>query len=430
MDSQFPRPTVPPVPGSFFSRRGPLALLLLGSITLVTGHTTPSVAAKPETGIRPFTIQIDQAVLDDLQRRLELTRFPDQVEDAGWAYGANLGYMRKLVSYWRNNYDWRKHERSLNTLHHFKTRIDGLDLHFVHERSRHKNAFPLVLVHGWPGSFCEFQKIVGMLTDPTAHGGKAEDAFHVVIPSLPGFGFSDRPRTRGWNNTRMAETIAKLMKRLGYTRYGSQGGDWGASISSWLGRNDSEHCVGIHLNFVSGRSARNASKPYEGLTADEIRRVRDRSRFMTNEGGYNQIQSTKPQTLGFGLNDSPAGLAAWIIEKFRTWSDCDGDLDSRYTKDELLTNVMTYWVTQTITSSTRIYYETRHFPARGRRGRVAVPVGCAIFPHEIVYAPRRWVETRYNVTHWTKMPRGGHFAAMEEPKLLAEDIRAFFGTIR
>jgi len=407
----------------------PARVALAGAL-LAMLPVSPAAAKEPAPGIRPFTIKIEQAVLDDLDQRLSRTRFPDQVKDARWDYGADLAYMRTLVNYWRTDFDWRAQERALNKLHHYKTSIDGLDIHFVHERSRHKDAMPLVLVHGWPGSFVGFQKVIGPLTDPTAHGGKAQDAFHVVVPSLPGFGFSDRPRVKGWNNTRMAETLGKLMQRLGYDRYGAQGGDWGASISAWLGRNDSDHCLGVHLNFVTGGAPRNAANPYEGLTPKEVSRIRERRRFMANEGGYSNIQGTKPQTLGFGLNDSPAGLAAWIIEKFRTWSDCGGDVERSFTRDELLTNVMIYWVTQSITSSTRIYYETRHSPARGKRGRVEVPVGCAIFPKELVYAPRRWANTRYNVTHWTDMPRGGHFAAMEEPGLLVDDIRTFFATVR
>lgn len=389
----------------------------------------PVFAQDPAAGIRPFTIRIEDSVLRDLEQRLSRTRFPDQIEDAGWRYGTELGYLKELVEYWRTRYDWRGQERQLNKLDQFKTEIEGLDVHFVHQRSKHVGAMPIVLVHGWPGSFVEFAKILGPLTDPVAHGGKAEDAFHVVIPSLPGFGFSDRPRVKGFNNGRMARTFAKLMERLGYERYGAQGGDWGASISAWLGRNDAEHCVGIHLNFVSGGRPSSGGDAAD-LTPAEEERVRQKRQFMRYETGYSQIQGTKPQTLGYGLNDSPAGLAAWIVEKFRTWSDCEGDVESQFTKDELLTNIMIYWVTRSITSSTRVYYETRHSPVQGSRGRVEVPVGCAIFPEELVYAPRKWAAARYNITHWSEMPRGGHFAAMEEPELLVEDIRKFFRRLR
>jgi len=417
-------------PVSIHSLRG----LCLLAVVLVFGgddRSGPAVqAGEPEPAVRPFRIQVDQAVLEDLGRRLRLTRYPNRIADSNWADGTDLGYLKELVRYWQTEYDWRAQEKALNRWSHFKTNIDGMDLHFIHQRSRHKDALPLMLVHGWPGSFVEFQKVIGPLTDPTAHGGKAEDAFHVIIPSLPGFGFSDAPRTRGWNNDRMAEMFGKLMTRLGYKRYGTQGGDWGASISAWLGRNHPGQCIGVHLNFVMAGAPRGGDRQFEGLKPQEIARIRERRAFMANETGYSQIQGTKPQTLGYGLNDSPAGLAAWIVEKFRTWSDCDGDVEKQFTKDELLNNVMVYWVTGSITSSTRIYYETRHSPGRGKRGRVEVPVGCAIFPKELVYAPRRWAERRFNVTHWTDMPRGGHFAAMEEPKLLVDDIRAFFATVR
>jgi len=380
--------------------------------------------------IVPFTINVEKSVVEDLERRLARTRFPDQIDGAGWDYGTDLAYLKTLVEYWRTAYDWRARERELNKLQHYKTRLDGLDIHFVHQRSKHEDGFPLLLLHGWPGSFYEFHKIVGPLTDPESHGGTASDAFHLVIPSLPGFGFSDAPRERGWNNGRMAQTMAKLMARLGYKRYGAQGGDWGASISAWLGQNDADHCAGIHLNFVYGGEPPGAQDRYAGLTEREKQRISERSEFMSNERGYSQIQGTKPQTLGYGLNDSPAGLAAWIVEKFRTWSDSNGNVESRFTQDELLTNVMIYWVTGSITSSTRIYYETRHSPSPGSRGRVEVPVGCAIFPRELVYVPRKWAEARFNVTQWTEMPRGGHFAAMEEPELLVEDIRKFFRQLR
>jgi pimeloyl-ACP methyl ester carboxylesterase len=338
--------------------------------------------------------------------------------------------MKELVDYWRTGYDWRKQERALNNLDHFKTKIDGLDMHFIHVRSKHEHALPLVITHGWPGSFYEFYKIIGPLTDPVAYGGRAEDAFHVVIPSLPGFGFSDKPAETGWSNGRMAHTISRLMQRLGYDRYGAQGGDWGSSVSAWLGRNDAERCIAIHLNFVTAGPPTNVDNPLAKLSPDQALRLRERQQWAAEEFAYNQIQGTRPQTLGYGLNDSPAGLAAWIVEKFRAWSDCDGDVERQFTKDELLTNVMIYWVSESIASSTRVYYESRHSPGPGKAGRVEVPVGCAIFPKEIVYAPREWVEQQLNVTHWTEMPAGGHFAALEEPELLVQDVREFFRTVR
>lgn len=407
-----------------------IATMLLLVAPLGAQNATPDEdESSGEFSIEPFEIRIPDAVIADLEERIDRTRWPDQIEDSGWDYGTDMSYLRELVRYWRTDYDWRAEERKLNRFDHFKTEIDGLNIHFIHQRSKEPNARPLVITHGWPGSVYEFVKIIGPLTDPTAYGGRAEDAFHVICPSLPGFGFSDPPREPGYNFGRMGEIIAELMARLGYDRYGAQGGDWGSAISSWLGQNDAEHVMGIHLNFVMGGPPSSAN-PNEGLTAEEIERVRATRSFMADERGYSQIQGSKPQTLSYGLNDSPVGLAAWIVEKFRTWSDCDGDVESSFTKDELLTNIMLYWTTQSIGSSTRVYYETNNAPIPGGRGRVTVPVGCAIFPKELVYAPRRWAETRYNVTQWTEMPRGGHFAALEEPELLVEDIRSFFRSLR
>ncbi len=383
--------------------------------------------SEEDVSIRPFEIHVDESVLRDLNERLARTRFPDQIENSGWKYGTDHTYLKELVQYWRTKYDWRKHEKRLNRFDHFKTKIDGLDIHFIHQRSKHASAMPLVITHGWPGSVYEFSKIIGPLTDPTAHGGKAEDAFHVICPSMPGYGFSDKPREGGYSVARVGETVAKLMKRLGYDRYGAQGGDWGAGVSAWLGEKDAKHVTGIHLNFVSVGSPR-VAKPNEGVPEKELRRMRQRQVELRNYWGYAQIQGTRPQTLGYGLNDSPAGLAAWIVEKFYAWSDCHGDIEKSFTKDELLTNVMIYWVTETITSSTRLYYESRNHPSA--RGRVEVPTGVALFPKELVLPPRKWAEARYNIKQWTEMPRGGHFAAMEEPELLVKDIRKFFRKVR
>ncbi|HEY8432056.1 MAG TPA: epoxide hydrolase [Sandaracinaceae bacterium] len=381
--------------------------------------------------IEPFRIEVPDATLSDLRERLARTRFPDQIEGAGWTYGTELGYLRELVAYWRDHYDWRRHEALLNGFPHFSTTIDGHRVRFLHVRSPHEDAFPLIITHGWPGSIFEFHKIIGPLTDPTRHGGRAEDAFHVVCPSIPGYGFSEPPRTPGWDARRMAEVNAKLMARLGYARYGAQGGDWGAIISTQNALVDRAHCAGIHLNMVVAFPPPGASDPMEGLDDYEKESLAGFAQFQKEETGYQQIQGTKPQTLGYALNDSPAGLAAWIVEKFRTWSDCDGDVEKRFTKDELLTNVMIYWVTQSITSSTRLYYETMH---SGRFGpaseRVETPTGCAIFPKELYRAPRKWAEAAYDVRQWTRMPRGGHFAALEEPELLVEDVRSFFRLVR
>ncbi len=376
--------------------------------------------------IERYRIHVDDGVLEDLQRRLAATRFPDQIEGTDWDYGAEIGYVQGLVAYWRDKFDWRAQEAKLNELDHFRTTIDGQSIHFVHARSRHENAFPVVISHGWPGTIVEFLEVIGPLTDPEAHGGRAEDAFHVICPSLPGYGFSEPTRTRGWDVKRMASAFAVLMARLGYSRYGAQGGDWGALITTWLGLLDPDHVAGIHLNMPLA-----AAQSDVELTEKEQADLADLAAFQENETGYQRIQGSKPQTLGVGLNDSPAGLAAWIVEKFRTWSDCGGDVESVYTRDQLLTNIAVYWLTQTITSSTRLYYEVFKNPDIGfNTGRVEVPTGVARFPKEILRFPRAWVEKQYNVTHWTDMPRGGHFAAMEQPALFTEDLRDFFATVR
>jgi pimeloyl-ACP methyl ester carboxylesterase len=376
-----------------------------------------------------FEIHVDESVLDDLRERLARTRFPGQLDDAGWDYGTELSYLQELCAYWRERFDWRARERALNALPQFRTVIEGLNLHFVHARSPHPGAFPLLLTHGWPGSFFEFNKIVEPLTRPEVHGGRIEDAFHVVAPSLPGYGWSEAPRERGFDARRIAAVEAQLMRELGYARYGAQGGDWGAIVTSWLGATD-PHVAAIHLNMVLAGPPPGEAQPEAGLDREELSDLADLARFRRDEVGYQQIQATRPQTLSYGLSDSPAGLAAWIVEKFRSWSDCDGDVEKRFSKDELLTNVMIYWASGSIASSMRLYYEMRAAGADAVPPRVEVPTGCAVFPREIYRAPRRWAEQRYRITRWTRMPRGGHFAALEEPTLLVEDLRTFFREVR
>ena len=386
----------------------------------------PSTARAQATGdaVVPFRIQVSDAVLRDLKDRLARTRFPTEIDASGWDYGTNLAYLKELVAYWQTRFDWRAQERRLNQLPQFKTVIDGTEVHFVHKRSSHAAATPLVLIHGWPGSFLEFTKVIGPLTEPTKFGGAPDNAFHVVAVSLPGYGFSGKPRGRGMGTRQMAQTIATLMARLGYTRYGAQGGDWGGAIVRQLGLVDPTHLVGLHSNMcVAG--APPGPNPNDGVPAEELKRVQAAQARSATELGYFQIQSTKPMTVGFGLNDSPAGLAAWIVEKFRTWSDSNGDVETRFTKDELLANVTLYWVTETAPSSVRLYFENRIDP--GLLGRVEVPFACARFPREIfAVVPRKWLEAQYNLVQLTDMPRGGHFAAMEEPMLLVDDVRTFF----
>jgi pimeloyl-ACP methyl ester carboxylesterase len=409
-----------------------IVLVTVLSVSAVTGSVFAQRGSAPavnrQEAIVPFKVQVPDAVLADLKQRLARTRFPGEIAGSNWDYGTNLGYLKELVTYWRDTFDWRAAERRLNQFDQFTTTIDGLEIHFIHQRSKNPNALALAVTHGWPGSVVEFAKIIGPLTEPTAHGGTASDAFHVVAISLPGFGFSGKPTERGYSPERIAGIIAKLMARLGYTKYGLQGGDWGSSISRFAALNDASHVAGLHLNFCLAGPPAGAQDPNEGVTPAELERTRARSTFFDTERGYFLEQSTKPQTVGYGLDDSPAGLAAWIVEKFRSWSDSDGNVEKSFTKDELLTNITLYWVTQSATSSARIYYENQR--AKPPQGRVQVPTACAVFPKEISIAPRRWVEAQYNLTRWTEMPRGGHFAAMEEPGLLVDDLRTFFRTLR
>jgi pimeloyl-ACP methyl ester carboxylesterase len=362
-----------------------------------------------------FEIHVDDGVLDDLRARLAATRFPDQIDGTGWEYGTPVDYVRELVEYWRDSYDWRAQEARLNELEHFRTEIDGQSIHFIHARSPREDAFPILMIHGWPGSIVEFLDVIPKLTDD----------FHLVVPSLPGYGFSAPTTARGWDPTRAGRAFIELMSNLGYERYGAQGGDWGAQVATMIGVLDPEHCAAVHLNMTL---ARRPDEPVE-LSDEEQADLAAMQQFIREESAYAQLQGTKPQTLGVGLNDSPAGLLAWIVEKFRTWSDCDGHPENVFTKDQLLTNVMLYWVTGTITSSTRLYWERQH-SGEGQPPFVDVPTGIARYPKEIIRFPRSWVERRYNVTRWEVMPRGGHFAAMEQPDLFADDVRAFFQTVR
>jgi len=379
--------------------------------------------------VERFKANVDQAVLDDLRERLERTRFPGQLDDAQWSYGTELGYLRELVDYWINDFDWRAVEARLNSFDHYTALVDGRRQHFIHQRSQHDDAMPLVLTHGWPGSVLEFMDVIGPLTDPTAHGGQGADAFHVVCPAIPGYGFSEAPAQAGFDIRQVGACNAELMEGLGYSRYGAQGGDWGAIATSWMGLDDSEHCAGLHLNMVV--AAPPEGDDMQGLSDRENEGLAAMAEFMEEGAGYQAIQGTRPQTLGYGLNDSPAGLAAWIVEKFHAWSDCDGRVENRFSKDQLLANITLYWVTGSITSSTRLYCETRR---AGRFGplpeKIKVPTGCAIFPRELFRPPRRWADAAYNVVHWSEMDSGGHFAAMEEPAALVEDMRTFFRQLR
>ena len=381
--------------------------------------------------VRPFTIAVENSVLDDLRQRLADTRWPDEIPNTGWDYGSNLTYIKELVDYWRTDFDWRAQEAELNAFNHFKSEVDGLDIHFIHEKGKGPNPIPLIITHGWPSCFFEMTKIIPLLADPASHGGDAADSFDVVAPSLPGFGFSDHAQDRGMEVQRVAGMWNKLMtQNLGYPKFGAQGGDIGSGVTARLGFAHSDTLYGIHLTSITRPT------PYLGpgskpVTDAEQALITQRDKWFQDEGGYNHIQGTKPQTLAYGLNDSPVGLAAWIVEKYRTWSDCGGDVEKSYTKDELLTIVTIYWVTQTISSSTRMYFENqKHLWTMEKDQKVPTPAGMAMFPQEISKPPREWGERSYDVRRWTEMANGGHFAALEEPQLLAEEVRAFFRDFR
>jgi epoxide hydrolase len=372
--------------------------------------------------LKQFRIDVPTEVLDDLQARLAHTRWPEAECVDDWSQGIPLAYTRELAAYWADGYDWRSREAALNRFDQFTTEIDGLDIHFIHQRSPHEDALPLVMTHGWPGSIAEFQNVIDPLVDPPS--GRPEDAFHVVCPSLPGYGFSGKPSTTGWGVDKIAQAWETLMLRLGYDRYGAQGGDWGAAVTTQIGRNGG-HCIAIHLNMPIAMPAAGS----EGdLSEDELQALAAYAEHRKWGTGYSKQQSTRPQTLGYGLVDSPVGQLAWIVEKFWAWTDCGGHPENVVSRDELLDNVMLYWVTGSGASSARLYWES--FNNFITAGRVELPTGVAVFPKEILRTPRHWCEAAYNITHWTAMPRGGHFAAFEQPELFVDDVRAFFATVR
>jgi pimeloyl-ACP methyl ester carboxylesterase len=379
--------------------------------------------------IQSFNIAIPQATLDDLRERLARTRWTDEVEGAGWDYGTNLAYLKELVDYWQHEFDWRAQEKKLNEFAQFRTQIDGMGIHFIHERGKGPNPTPILLNHGWPDSFYRMSKIIPMLTDPASYGGDPADSFDVIVPSLPGFGFSDRPGKDGMKLERTAELLARLMVDvLGYKRYAAHGGDFGSPITQLLALAHPESLVGIHVTDIGFYNLYNHQPD---LSEAEQCYLGAQQGWFFQEGAYAMIQGTKPQTLAYGLNDSPVGLASWIVEKFRAWSDCDGDIEKSYTKDELLTNIMIYWVTQTINSSFG-YYRSMYSTKLQAGQHIEVPAAFARFPKDIpgIDPPRTLAERHLRVTRWTQMPRGGHFAALEEPALLAEDLRASFRPFR
>jgi pimeloyl-ACP methyl ester carboxylesterase len=379
--------------------------------------------------IERFMPSYSAPAMADLRERVRRTRWPDVVPNSGWDYGVDLAFMKEICGYWSDEFDWARQIERISTLHHYKAVANGLEIHFIHERGQGPNPLPLILTHGWPGSFLEMLKIVPLLTDPGGHGADPADAFDVIVPSLPGYGFSGKPGA-GMNVFAIAALWVDLMLALGYPRFAAQGGDIGAGVSTALGLRHSDRVLGIHLNFIPGSYRPHLASQMEPDAAEE-EFLKEASRWSERMGAYAHVQRTTPLTAAYGLNDSPAGLAAWILEKFRLWSDCGGDLLQRFTRDELLANVTLYWMTETIHSSFRIYFEGAKAPLSFAENEFGhVPCAIAHFPWEILFPPRAWVERGYNVKRWTEMPRGGHFAAAEEPELLAEDLRSFFREFR
>ncbi len=400
-----------------------------------THETTPTSFA-----IRPFRINVPEEALVDLRRRVTATRWPDRETVTDRSQGAQLAKIQELVRYWGTDYDWRKVEAQLNALPQFLTEIDGLDIHFLHVRSRHPNALPLIITHGWPGSILELLKVIGPLTDPTAHGGRAEDAFDLVIPSMPGYGFSGKPQGTGWNPDRMACAWDELMRRLGYTRYVSQGGDWGSVVSDVMARQAPAGLLGIHVNMPAtvppevAKALKDGDPAPSGLSAEEKAAFEQLDALYTKGSGYAAMMVTRPQTLGYSLADSPGGLAAWFYDKFADWTDSGGDAEKALTRDEMLDDITLYWLTNTTASSAQLYWENNNnnFNAvEQKTADISIPVAVTVFPGEIYRAPKSWAERAYHkLIYFNEVDKGGHFAAWEQPELFATEIRAAFRSLR
>lgn len=416
------------------SRRGLLSLAAAGAVNAVAS-ARPVLAqvggvGLPPSGeaIEPFSISVPKDAIADLKRRLANVRWPERETVEDWSQGVPLERARALIAYWRDRYDWRRFEARANQLRHYRTRVDGLGIHFIHARSPHEAAMPVVLTHGWPGSFVEFLETVEPLTDPTRHGGRAEDAFHVVIPSLPGFAFSDKPTGPGWNVVRIAAAWATLMKRLGYTRWVAQGGDWGSGVTHALAHARPEGLIAAHVNWPFVFPATLPANP----TPAEKRALDSATRFSDDQSGYFKMQATRPQTIGYALADSPAGQALWIYEKFQAWTDNKGRPEDALALDAMLDDISLYWFTDTAASSARIYWEnTRSGLASFASGRIDLPMAASIFPHEIFTPPKAWAEASWpNLFYWNEVERGGHFAAFEQPALFVEEMRKAFRSRR
>ncbi|WP_110951268.1 epoxide hydrolase family protein [Pseudomonas bohemica] len=381
--------------------------------------------------IRPFTLAITHEQLDDLHRRLDASRLPDTLATDSWEDGTATGFVQRLLGYWKNQFDWRDQERRINQLPQFMADIDGQAIHFLHQRGVGPKPMPLIITHGWPGSFLEMERLLPLLTDPEKYGGDPADAFDVVVPSLPGYGCSPAPTRAGISARQIADLWILLMGELGYDRFGAQGGDIGAGVSMWLARNHGPHLTGVHLNYIPGSFRPPLGNDQPAVTEDEQDFLERIDQFAATEGAYAALHGTKPQTLAFALADSPAGLAAWIVEKFHAWADHPGDLQQVVPFDTLLSDIALYWFSGSIQASLRLYKENRQNPLVFDAGEhVETPLGVALFPKELPMPPRSWAERVFDVQRWEHMPRGGHFAALEQPELLAQEIRAFFRPLR
>ncbi|MEV4782889.1 epoxide hydrolase family protein [Burkholderia sp. LMU1-1-1.1] len=416
------------------SRRRLLALGAGGALAAVM--SSASASAQPGSltlaiatdQVTPFSVSVPQSAIDDLKRRLDATRWPDQETVGDWSQGVPLQKAKALIAYWRDKYDWRQFESRINAIPQFRTSIDGLGIHFLHVRSSHANALPMILTHGWPGSFVEFMDVIGPLTEPTRYGGKAEDAFHVVIPSLPGFAFSDKPGATGWDVKHIARAWSTLMQRLGYQRWVAQGGDWGAGVTHALAQMQPQGLVAAHVNWQFVLPAKMPENP----TPVEKKAMERASWFANEQSGYFREQATRPQTIGYPLADSAAGQALWIYEKFHAWTDNHGNPEDALSLNAMLDNISLYWFTNTAASSARIYWEnTRGGFATPNRGRIELPMAASVFPHEIFAPPKAWAEALWpNLFYWNELDKGGHFAAFEQPALFAEELRKAFRTKR
>lgn len=379
--------------------------------------------------LKKFQIQISDKSLEDLAYRLSNTRWPNQLKNTNWERGTKKNELQSIVDYWKNNYDWCEQEKDLNSLSQFQCKIDGVDIHFIYEKGKGTNPIPIILTHGWPDSFLRYKKVIKTLSDPASSGGNPNDSFDVIVPSIPGFGFSSSPEYSGYNNSRVSELWVKLMtEKLGYAKFAAAGGDMGSGITRYMALNHPELFIGIHLTDIGIIRPLLMENDESKLSAIEIAYKKTAQQWIAQEGGYMSIQSTKPQTLAYGLSDSPVGVAAWILEKFYSWSDCKGNLENIFSKDELLTNVMIYWLTNTVGSTANMYYENTH--SLPPMDKINVPTGLALFHGDVLLPPKEWAEKNLNIIHWSEIPRGGHFTAMEEPTLFTEDIRKFYRTFR